>query len=169
MSVRSFLYTKWTCYGLATLLFALLQLLVLDHIFLLQAYPFLLPVLAAVAAVYEGAFQGGIYSLALGLLADLLLASGPVSSFYTIALTVAALLAALLAKYWLAPGFLCSLIAAVTAFLAVDLLRLLLYALQGQTLLPLLLLCGKEMLLSLPFVLPVNWLFSRICRRFRLD
>ena len=51
---RRLLTIKWTFYGLWTLLFLLVQQLVLPYIRIGGVHPFLLPMLAAVAASFEG-------------------------------------------------------------------------------------------------------------------
>lgn len=160
---------KWLCYASGSFFLVLLQMLFLDQIRLLQAHPFLLPMLISTAAIYEGSLPGGVFGLLLGLCCDLLLSSGPTVWFYTIAFTLSALAAAMLAKYLISPGFLCAAAGAILSFALTDLLRFSLYAVQSRMSPLLLLLAGKELLLSLPFVLPVNALFRRIHCRFSSD
>ena len=51
---RRMLTIKWVFYSLWTLLFLLVQQLVLPHIRIWGVHPFLLPMLSAVAASFEG-------------------------------------------------------------------------------------------------------------------
>ena len=169
MTARQYCFVKWVCYSLSFLLILFLQSLLLSSFRVLGTTPFLLPVLVCVSASYEGWRQGGIYALLVGLLADLLLTSGPFPAFYTLGMTLAALTAAAIAKYRIAPGFLCSLTASLAGFTVLLLVRLFVAGLEGTAPLPLLIIGGKECLLSLPFALPVNWLFARISRKFALD
>ena len=163
---RRFNWAICLCYALAALLFLLLQLFALNHIRLMQVVPFLLPLLPAVLAVYEGYSFGGCGAVVIGFFADLLLSSSPVPGFYTLTLALVALIAALLPKYWLPSGFFCSFIAGALSYLFLAIGRLIVGFFQGIPLLPLLSIAAKELLLSLPFVIPVNFLFRRIHRYF---
>ena len=62
---RRMLTIKWVFYSLWTLLFLLVQQLVLPHIRVWGVHPFLLPVLSAVAASFEGKREGPIFGLVL--------------------------------------------------------------------------------------------------------
>ena len=57
---------KWLLYGLATLLFVVLQSLLLNHITLWGIHPFLLPLIVALATMWEGN-EGVVFSLIFGL------------------------------------------------------------------------------------------------------
>lgn len=161
--------SKWILYALASGLCMLLQQLLLDEVRIWGAVPFILPLFCSTLAVYEGWLRGGIYGMALGLLADLLLSSGPTAWFYTFAFTLLALTAAAVSKYIMSPGFLCALLAGAGCYLLLQLLRLTLYLLMGLAQPVMLLISLKELLLSIPFILPVHWLTVRIWRYYYHD
>ena len=94
MVARSELILRWSVYGGAGLLVCLVQGLILQRLDLWGVMPFLYPALAAMVAVWEGAVpRGAVYALCLGALCDLAL-PGSVPCFYTVALPLAAMLAA---------------------------------------------------------------------------
>lgn len=70
---------KWLFYSLATLLLVVLQDVILDHIQLWGVHPFLLPLIPALAVMWEGN-EGVIFSLVFGLLTDLT-TKGPIPCF----------------------------------------------------------------------------------------
>ena len=90
---RRLITIKWLFYSLWTLLFLLVQQLVLPYIRIWGVHPFLLPALAAVAASFEGRWEGPIYGLVLGLICDLLF-PGAFPCFYAITLLLSAVVSA---------------------------------------------------------------------------
>ena len=94
---RRLITIKWLFYSLWTLLFLLVQQLVLPYIRIWGVHPFLLPALAAVAASFEGRWEGPIYGLVLGLICDLLF-PGAFPCFYAITLLLSAVAAGLAAR-----------------------------------------------------------------------
>ena len=95
---RRLITIKWLFYSLWTLLFLLVQQLVLPYIRIWGVHPFLLPALAAVAASFEGRWDGPIYGLVLGLICDLLF-PGAFPCFYAITLLLSAVAAARMAGF----------------------------------------------------------------------
>ena len=164
---RSETYIKWLLYTLATLVLFLLQG-VLQDLRLLGVLPFLYPVMAATLSMYEGPFAGTVYSLALGVVCDLLL-PGPIPCFYTLTLPLVGLCASLLAQSVLPAGFLCSAAASVMAFAATGLFHCLLLFFQGKaawsagfsTM-------ARELAVTLPMSIPVTVLYRAVYRKTHL-
>ena len=155
MMPKSYLVFKWTVYSLATLGLFALQDLVLDNVHVLGLTPFLYPVLPAVAASYEGLRRGSVFALAVGLVCDLLL-PGPFDGFFTIAFTLAALIAGLIAENLLSPGLLCGLAVSAEALAVTALLRLAVQFLSGGSYLGLMSrMALVEALITLPAVVVV--------------
>ena len=152
---KSYLVFKWTVYSLATLGLFALQYLVLGHIRVLGLTPFLYPVLPAVAASYEGLRRGSVFALAVGVVCDLLL-PGPFEGFFTLAFTLAALMAALISENLLSPGFLCGLAVSALSLAVTGALRLAVQALSGGGYLGLMArMVLTEALITLPAVIVV--------------
>ena len=86
---RRLLTLKWLFYSLWTLLFLLVQQLVLPHLRIWGVHPFLLPALAAIAASFEGKREGPVFAIILGLVCDALF-TGAFPGFYTAALLLSA-------------------------------------------------------------------------------
>ena len=87
---RRLITIKWALYSLWTLLFLLVQQLVLPYIRIWGVHPFVLPALAAIAASFEGKREGPVFALVLGLICDQLF-SGAFPCFYAVTLLLAAL------------------------------------------------------------------------------
>lgn len=169
MLPKSYLVLKWAVYSLATLLLFALQYLVLNQIQVWGLFPFLYPMLPAVLSSYEGLRRGSVFSLALGVVCDLLLA-GPFDGFYTIAFTIIALLSALIAENLLAPGFLCALVVSAMGLLLTGGLRILFQFLSGGGYLMLMARTALlETLLSMPALVAVLPLYRLIHRRCASD
>ena len=162
--------TKWTLYSLAVLAFILLQQLVLDEFFYyLGIVPFLMPMIVAVAAALEGPTGGTIFGIAVGCLCDLS-GSGVFSGIYTLAFFCIALCVAIISKYYVMRNVFGSLIYALIAFVILDAIQILfLITFHGASLSVAALLAGKEIALSILFVIPIFFLFSFIHRLFRYD
>lgn len=164
---RSETYIKWLLYTLATLVLFLLQG-VLQDLRLLGVLPFLYPVMAATLSMYEGAFAGTAYSLALGAVCDLLL-PGPIPCFYTLVFPLAGLCAGLMARNWLPAGFPCCLASSAVAFLLTDAFHCLLLAFDGGFSTAALATAAAETGLTLCFSPAVLLLFRPIYRKCHLD
>lgn len=154
---------KWLLYSLLTLLFVALQELVLNQIVLWGVHPFLLPLIAALVTMWEDR-EGLLFSLIFGLLTDLT-TTGPIPCFYTLAFFVVALAAMLIARHLIVPGFLCAVLVSLLSLVLCGLLQtLFLSSRAGVSLLPALLLTGKELIsvALLPLLyFPCRWLHRR--------
>lgn len=169
MMPKSYLIFKWAVYSLATFLLFALQYLVLDHIRIWGLTPFLYPMLPAVAASFEGLRRGSTFALFMGLVCDLLL-PGPFEGFYTIAFTLTAIIAALIAENLLAPGFLCGLAVSAMALLLTGALRVLVQFLSGGGYLGLMSrMALTESLITLPALVVVVPLYRVIHDRCASD
>lgn len=163
---RRLLTIKWTFYGLWTLLFLLVQQLVLPYIRIGGVHPFLLPMLAAVAASFEGKWKGPIFGLVLGFVCDGLF-TGAFPCFYAVVLTLAAMLAGVAARHLIMPGLVCSLAVSAAALVLMGLINTMVFSYSyGTPLTASLWLMARELLVSLPFAILVHLAFARIHRRF---
>lgn len=163
------LLTKWGLYTAATAVFLLLQNLVLDSLQLMGVVPFLAPLIVAVVAAWEGSTQGTIFGIAFGFVCDLL--GGSVfPGAYTLSFFCIALCVSLLAASVVMPNIFGSFLYALIAFLLLDLIQglyLLLFCHAAP--LPILSLAGRELLVSILFVIPVFLLFRYLHHLFRYD
>lgn len=163
------LFYRWLFYALAAGALMAVQSLVLNGIRLRGVHPFLPPVLVGAVSACEDRQESLCASAVFGLLCDLLLPA-VIPCFYTLTFAAAALLAGLIARRVMVPGLLCS---AASALLAL-LLHGILYALflsYGHTVSfsAAAGLIGKELILSLPLILPLYLLLRPIHLRFRLE
>lgn len=169
MLARNETIFKWALYGAAALLCVLVQGLVCQRITLWGVIPFLYPLLAAIPATYESPRPGTVFSLAVGVLCDLLL-PGPIPCFYTLVFPLAGLCASLLSQSILPAGFLCSLVSGTAAFLLTDAFHCLLLLASGK-------LCWstgaylalRELCVTLPLCIPMTLLFRAVHHRTHLD
>lgn len=157
---------KWVFYALWTLVFLLVQQLVVPYLRIAGVHPFILPSLAAIAASFEGKREGPVYALVLGLVCDTLF-TGAFPCFYAVVLTLSALLAGQAARRLIMPGAVCSLAVSAGALLLTDLFNAVAFTYSHGT--PpgeAMWLTAREILLSLPFAMLVHLVFSRVHRRF---
>ncbi len=165
METRSDLIFKWSTYSVLSLLVLLIQGL-LPEIRLFGVALFLPPVLVALLASLEPNLQGVIFALCFGLLCDLSLL-GPIPCFYLISFILIAFLSILLSTRILNTELLRSLAVAPAGILLSALLRLpFLLANSTASFTEVLLYGGKELLLAVPFVVPLHFLFIFFHRRF---
>lgn len=163
---RRALTLKWLFYGLWTLLFLLLQQLVLPFLRLWDVHPFLLPPLAAIAASFEGRREGLTYALVLGLVCSLLF-DGVFPCSYAVILLLCAIAAGVSAHRLIMPGPVCSLVVSAMSLLLNGLVSgMALSYSYGAPFTAALSLTVRELLLSLPFAMLVHLAFSRVHRRF---
>ena len=166
---RSEVFFKWLLYSAASLLLLLLQGAVLQRLRLFGVMPFLYPVLAAVLSMYEGAFSGTVYSLALGVICDLVL-PGPIPCFYTLIFPLAGLCAGLISRSWLPAGFLCSLVVSFAAFVLTDAFHGLLLVLAGRAAWAAVTATALREIFATALFIPVVFLlFRRVCRKCAAD
>jgi len=166
---KSYIVRKWAVFALGTLALFALQYLLLDRVALWGLRPFLYPMLPAVLSSYEGMRRGSVFSLALGVVCDLLLV-GPFDGFFTLIFTVIGVGSGLIGEHLLPPGWLCGLSVSAMALLLTGLCRILVQLFRGGEHL---LLMGRiavvEALLSLPALLVVLPLYRLIHRRCAVD
>lgn len=169
MIARNETIFKWLLYAAATALCFLLQGGLLQRLTFWGVLPFLYPLLAAIPSTYEGPLAGTVFSLAVGVVCDLLL-PGPIPCLHTMIFPLVGLCAGLLAQSWLPAGFLCSLVSAAAAFALTDGFRCLILWMQGKgaweagaavTL--------REFSVTLPFIIPLTLLYRSVFRRTHLD
>ena len=125
--------------------------------------------LPAVAASYEGLRRGSVFALVLGVVCDLLVV-GPFDGFYTLAFTLAGVIAALIGENLLSPGFLCALVVSVLSLLLTAGLRIVFAWLSGGEDF---LLMGEialgETVLTLPAVVVVFPLYRWVHKRCTVE
>lgn len=165
MKTRSDIIFKWSVYGAVTLLVLLTQKFLLPDLRLFGVALFLPPMLAALLAAFEPGAEGMLFSLCFGLLCDWALL-GPVPCFYTVSFVMIAVLSGLLSARLLSAELLCSVVVSAVAYLVSDLLRWVVMVQDGARLTDVLIYGGKELLLALPFVVPLHFLFAFFHSRF---
>lgn len=169
MIARNETIFKWLLYAAATALCFLLQGGLLQRLEFWEVIPFLYPFLAAIPATFEGPLAGSIFSLAVGLVCDLLLPSS-IPCFYTLTFPLVGLCAGLLSQSWLPAGFFCSLVSSVIAFLLTGGFHCLLLwmlgkaAWQAGSYLAL-----REFFVTVPLTIPLTLLYRSVFRRTHLD
>ena len=169
MLPKSYIITKWTVYGLATLFLASLQHLLLDHLTIFGVTPFLYPMLCALVGSYEGLQRGSKFALVMGILCDILIL-GPFDGFYTVTFTLVGILAGLIGENLLSPGWLCGFTVSAMGLALVNIARLLLYFLSGD-LRPLLMgrIALTEIIITLPMLIPSLYVYRWIHSRCAVD
>ena len=169
MIARNETIFKWLLYAAATALCLFVQTGLLQRLELWGVVPFIYPLLAAIPATYEGPLAGTIFSLALGLVCDLIL-PGPVPCLHTLIFPLAGLCAGLLSQSLLPAGFLCSLAASAASFLLTDGFHCLTLWMRGSAAWRAgALLMVREFCVAAPFVIPLTLLYRAVFRRTQLD
>ena len=169
MIARNETILKWLLYAAATALCLLVQGGLLQRLEFWGVIPFLYPLLAAIPATYEGPLAGTIFSLALGVVCDLLL-PGPVPCLFTLIFPLAGLCAGLLSQSLLPAGILCSFAASAVSFLLTDAFRCLTLWMRGSAAWEAgALLTLREFCVAAPFVIPLTLLYRSVFRRTHLD
>ncbi len=165
MLARNETIFKWLQYALVALVCMLVQSALLQCISILGVMPFVYPVLAVLPAMFEREVSGTIFALAFGVVCDAALPA-PIPCFYTLIFPVAGLCAALLSKSWVTGGPLCALVNGAVALAATDLFHGLILAIKGTAAWgAVFVTMGKELLVTLPFVLLLYPLFLTVFRR----
>lgn len=169
MLTKKMLFTKWTFYSLALLLFIFLQQAVLDQICLLGVVPFLMPMLVAMVAALEGPTGGTIFGIAVGFLCDNA-GGGVFPGVYTLSFFCIALCVAIISKYWVMRNVFGSLIYALIAFAVIDAIQFLfLFAVHHANAMAVLELAGREIAVSILFVIPIFFLYTWLNHLFRYE
>lgn len=169
MLARSATIFKWTLYALAGLFWAAVQSAVLRRFTLWGVIPFLYPLIAAIPATLEGPAAGTVYALCTGVFCDLLLPS-PIPCFYTLIFPLVGLVSGLLARSLIPAGCLCSAAAALPAYLLTGLFHcVVLWAQSRSAWAAGLSVSFRELVVSLPWTIPMTLLFLRVYRRVHQD
>lgn len=169
MLARSATIIKWVLYALAGLACTMVQAAVLQRFTLWGVIPFLYPLIAALPATFEGPAAGTVYALAAGVLCDLLLPS-PIPCFYTLIFPLVGLSAGLLSQSLIPAGYLCSAAASLPAYLLTGVFHcIVLWATGHAAWTAGLSVTLRELCVSLPWSLPMAWLFRKVYRRVHID
>lgn len=169
MLARTATVVKWTLFCLAGVFFMVLQNLFLNRITILGVIPFLYPLIVAVPATMEGSLFGSAYGLILGIFCDLLLPV-PIPCFFVLIFPFVGFCAGLLSRNLLPVGLLCSLLAAIAAFLLTDLFHILILWAQNKLVLQAAAwITLREFCVSVPLILILTPLYSLISRYIHRD
>ena len=169
MLARSATIIKWVLYALAGLACTVVQAAVLQRFTLWGVIPFLYPLIAALPATFEGPAAGTVYALAAGVLCDLLLPS-PIPCFYTLIFPLVGLSAGLLSQSLIPAGYLCSAVASLPAYLLTGVFHcIVLWATGHAAWTAGLSVTLRELCVSLPWSLPMAWLFRKVYCRVHID
>lgn len=169
MLARSATIIKWVLYALAGLACTVVQAAVLQRFTLWGVIPFLYPLIAALPATFEGPAAGTVYALAAGVLCDLLLPS-PIPCFYTLIFPLVGLSAGLLSQSLIPAGYLCSAAASLPAYFLTGVFHcIVLWATGHAAWTAGLSVTLRELCVSLPWSLPMAWLFRKVYRRVHID
>ena len=154
----------WSLYGLLALLLLLLQTVLLNHLQIRGIHPFLLPCLVGITAVYTSRKGGAVFAFLFGFLCDMLLV-GAIPCFYLLTFTLCAVGVGLLSHRFIAPGFFSTLLAGVLSFLFTGIFQMFFLSFRGGIdFVPGLTLLLTEFLITLPFLVLLYPLYSRIDR-----
>lgn len=169
MLARSATIIKWVLYTLAGLLWAMVQAALLRRFTIWGVIPFLYPLIAAIPATLEGSVSGTVYALATGIFCDLLLPS-PIPCFYTLIFPLVGLSAGLLSQSLIPAGYLCSVATALPAYLLTGVFHcVVLWATGHAAWTAGLSVTLRELCVSLPWSLPMTYLFQKVYRRVHMD
>ena len=142
--------------ALVLLLFHLLQVTFLARFRPWGAVPLPLPLLAAAAGLAGGGLWGGCFGLAAGIVCDS--SMGETSLLFIVILTVLGFFSGFLGEFVLARGFPSFLLLSLASLVICTGLQILLFSMQVPTPLRELLFSGlKQIIISLPFIIPAYW------------
>ena len=158
---RRVLFYKWFWYLMAIVPLCIAEEHLFNRLRLFGVAPVLLPLAAVAAAMLEGPAAGGSYGLVVGLFC---VASWPGEGWiFLLPLTLAGILVGVACQYGLRPGYPGCLLCSAGVLAVVSFLRILIRLLwERAELLPMLELAARELVVSLPFALPVYFLYSRV-------
>ena len=143
-------------FALVMLIFHLLQITLLARFRPWGAVPLPLPLLAVAAGLIGGGLWGGCCGLAAGIVCDS--SMGEVSVLFIVLLTVLGFFSGFLGEFVLARGFPSFLLLSMVSLVICTGLQVLLFSMQIPTPWRVLLFSGlKQVVLSLPFIIPVYW------------
>ena len=154
----------WALYGFLALVLLLVQSLLLNHLQISGVHPFLLPCVAVLTAVYTSRRGGCIFAFLFGFVCDALFI-GAIPCFYLLVFTLCAFGAGLLSHRFLSPGFFCSLLVSAVSVFFTSLFQMFFLSFRSDVpLLSGLHLLALELALTVPFILILHPLYSRIHR-----
>ncbi len=153
---------KWTVFAVALLPIWFLESYVLSRLPVLGVKPMLLPLAVVAVATVEGAWPGGTFGLAVGILCDALYGT---AGAMTLGLTLVGVAAGLAAQYLLRQTLLGCFLNSLGALAAIDGCRIVWRLLGGVALGPMLRVAGLEIVWSLVFVAPIYTLFHWVHSR----
>ena len=152
--------------ALALLLFHLLQITLLARFRLWGAMPLPMPLLAVAAGLGGGGLWGGCFGLAAGIVCDSAMEES--SLLFTVLLTVLGFFSGFLGEFVVARGFPSYLLLSLAGLVICTGMQMLLFYMRIPTPLPVLLVTGgKQLLLTLPFLIPVYWIIRWTLRPAR--
>ena len=166
MLARNETIFKWALYAAATALCFFVQFVLLQRFTLLGVIPFIYPVAVAAASTYEPPVGATIFSLAVGVVCDLMLPE-VIPCFYTLVFPLVGLCASLISQSWLSAGFLCTLATGALAFCFTGAFHCFLLWSRGKTAWAAgASLTGREMLVSVVLLtIPETLLYRAVHRR----
>ena len=165
MLARNETIFKWVLYAAATVVWLAAQEALFQRCTVWGVIPFVYPLLAAIPATFEGPVPGTAFALGVGVVCDLLLPA-PLPCFYTLVFPLAGMLAGGLARRVLSSGFLSALATSSAAFVLTGLFHGLIFALSSRPAWrSVFSVCGRELAVSIPLVLPVFFLFRVVWRK----
>lgn len=161
---------KWCFYCGIFLLFLLFQNTVLDPLSrIIGTAPFLAPAAIAVAAQWEGTKKGGAFAIVAGALCDMG-GSGIFPGVYTLTFFLAAYSVGFVARSWVMRSAFGALLCAILSFFIIDLVHLTyLFFLRAADPLLIAKTAGLEAALSLPFTIPIFFIYRKTHLFFRYD
>lgn len=160
---RAEIILKWSAYGVALTLAALVQFYLMGPI-LRTIIPLLIPMAVVALAVLEGAPAGAAFGMAAGAVQYALTHTTPL---WVMALALGGWLVGLLAQYVLRRDFVGFVISALLTLVGLEALQVaprLIAGVAGAA--PLLLVAGREAFWTAALAAPVYWLFHLCCRRY---
>ena len=162
---RKKLFFYWALYAFTALIFLLLQSILLNRLPIIHGiHPFSLPLLVGLTAIYTPRHGSAVFAFFFGFLCDMLFA-GVIPCFYLLTFTLCAIGVGLLSHRFITPGFFCSLLMGGLSLLLTGLLQM--FFLTFRTDVPFLAgitILFTELVLSLPFLLLLHPIYSRINR-----
>ncbi len=162
MSRRKFFY-YWLLHALAAILVLLVRSLAFSRIELWGLHPVAALFLPAIVATYNPLRHSLVYSGCLGVVCDLLL-PGPAPIFHLVTFMAIAAISHLLSRR-MQPTVPCSLVVCLDAWLITGLVRLFLLSLRpGFSFAAAASILGRELLISLPIIVLLHYLFALLRR-----
>lgn len=167
MLARTVTILKWALYSAAVILCLMLQGAVFQRISVWGVISFLYPLLAAIPATFEAPIPATAFSLAVGVVCDLLL-PGSIPCLYTLIFPLVGLFSSLLSRSVLPPGLVCSLLAGALAFLLTDGFRCFVLWINGRAAWQAAgSLMVREFCVTAPLLIPMTFLFRAVAHKAR--